>query len=107
MQASQYRQAFKQGQRLTDPHFVVIASQNGLDIARLGLAISRKVATRAVDRNRLKRLVRESFRRNKSVLAGLDIVVMARPAAKSISNAQALDALDKLWRRAIQPCVPS
>lgn len=54
--------------------------------ARLGLAISKKQARRAVDRNRLKRLVREAFRLNRAQLNGLDLVVMARQAAVEADN---------------------
>lgn len=50
--------------------------------ARLGLAIAKKSARRAIDRNRLKRVVREVFRHNRQSLPGIDLVVMARsPAA--------------------------
>jgi len=48
--------------------------------ARLGLAVSRRVGN-AVERNRVKRLVRETFRRRRRTLAGLDLVVTGRPAA--------------------------
>ena len=51
--------------------------------ARLGLAISKKNAKRAVDRNRIKRLIRESFRQNREKLPGIDLVVMAKPVTKS------------------------
>lgn len=50
---------------------------NALDYARLGLVVSKKMARRAVDRNYMKRVLREKFRLNQHVLAGLDIV--ARP----------------------------
>ncbi|MBS1225128.1 MAG: ribonuclease protein component, partial [Proteobacteria bacterium] len=46
----------------SDSNFIVLARANDLTYARLGLAISRKVAKSAVARNRLKRIVRESFR---------------------------------------------
>jgi ribonuclease P protein component len=46
--------------------------------SRLGIALTRKLVPRAVDRNRVKRLVREMFRRHVLKLAGLDCVVMLR-----------------------------
>jgi ribonuclease P protein component len=48
------------------------------DGSRLGIALTRKLVPRSVDRNRMKRLVRETFRRHVLKLAGLDCVVMPR-----------------------------
>jgi ribonuclease P protein component len=61
--------------------------------ARLGLAISKKRVRRAVDRNRLKRLARDVFRRHRAALAGLDVVVMARATAVAEDNRTLCDAL--------------
>jgi ribonuclease P protein component len=54
------------------------AIENGLDHARLGLSIGRRSLPRAVDRNRLKRLAREVFRKGKGRYAGYDIVITLR-----------------------------
>ena len=51
---------------------------NDFGIARLGLAVAKKRVRRAVARNRIKRLVRESFRHHGEVLRGLDVVVLCR-----------------------------
>jgi len=66
--------------------------------ARLGLIISKKAAPRAVDRNRIKRLVRESFRCQES-LKSADYVVMAKPSVKQLTNQQVLQSLQQLWQR--------
>jgi ribonuclease P protein component len=47
-------------------------------ISRLGIALTRKLLPRAVDRNRVKRIVREAFRRHAAKAAGLDVVVALR-----------------------------
>jgi ribonuclease P protein component len=52
----------------------VLAAPNGLDYARLGLIIPKKIVSTAVGRNRVKRLLRESFRLQQAGLAGLDVV---------------------------------
>ena len=54
--------------------------------ARLGLAIAKKQVRLATQRNRLKRLVRETFREHRAELAGLDLVVMARAGAAAADN---------------------
>ena len=79
---------------------------NGLDHARLGLAISKRVSKRAVERNRIKRLVRESFRRVRPGLPPVDLVVMAREAAAGVPGTDLLVELDTLWRR-LPPLKPT
>jgi len=73
---SDFERALKVGRRLTAKGLVVYALQNGLPYARLGLRVAKRIGT-AVRRNYLRRCVREVFRRwLKSVLVGLDIVVI-------------------------------
>lgn len=66
--------------------------------ARLGLAVSRRVGG-AVVRNRVKRRVRECFRRRQATLAGLDLVVTARPGAGDLPTADVDRHLRKLIER--------
>jgi ribonuclease P protein component len=65
--------------------------------ARLGLAVSRKVSTRAVQRNRIKRVARDSFRRHRALLDTCDIVLIARPVAAAADNAVLHAELARLW----------
>ncbi len=90
---------FASPQRHADRFFTVLSRPNNVGCARLGLAISRKAARRAIDRNRLKRLVRASFRLHRAVLPAVDIVVMARPAAVPQANATLLRSLAHIWER--------
>jgi ribonuclease P protein component len=83
---------------------MVIARPNGLEHARLGLAVGVKAAGNAVNRNRIKRLVRESFRSRQLALAGLDLVVNARPAAAKAANAEISASVATLWNRIAQRC---
>jgi ribonuclease P protein component len=77
---------------------------NGLGYARLGLAISRKSVRRAVDRNRIKRLIRESFRQHRLLLDSLDIVILSAISAADVSNREMRESLTKLWRKIGERC---
>ncbi|HVJ39772.1 MAG TPA: ribonuclease P protein component [Stenotrophomonas sp.] len=68
--------------------------------ARLGMAVSRKVDKRAVGRNRIKRILRDSFRHLLPQLAGGDCVVVARSAAARASNEELRIAFERILRRA-------
>ncbi|EIL96954.1 ribonuclease P protein component [Rhodanobacter thiooxydans] len=72
---------------------------NDLGHARLGLAISKRVSRRAVERNRIKRLLRESFRRVRHQLPAVDMMVMAREQAAGVAGPQLLAELDGLWKK--------
>ena len=67
--------------------------ENGLDKNRIGISASKKVGNSVV-RHRITRLVRESYRLHESVFnSGLDMVIIARPAAASIGYEEAESAL--------------
>lgn len=98
---------FKRGTRSADSRFTLLACANGLDHGRLGLVISRKAARRATARNRLKRLAREAFRQRQIELAGFDVVVMAKPGADRLENAELRASLERLYSVIPRRCEPS
>lgn len=71
----------------------VLARPNGLGHARLGLVVGRKLLRRAVDRNRLRRLLRERFRLNQGRLGALDIVVRLKSPARESQIQEEFDRL--------------
>ena len=75
---------------------MVYARPNGLSHARIGIIASKRVAPRAVDRNRAKRLVREVFRAVRQRLTGTDVVVQLRRWAPRGSVAAARADLARL-----------
>lgn len=85
--------------RLGGRCFLLRFGNNDGETARLGLAISKRCSKRAVDRNRIKRLIRESFRRARPGLPPVDIVVTARDIAVAESGAALLAELDTLFRK--------
>lgn len=80
---------------------------NELGHARLGLAISKRVSKRAVERNRIKRLLRESFRRVRHQLPPVDLMVMARQQAAGLPGSILLGEIDGLWKKLILSQSPS
>ncbi len=90
---------FKEGRRSADPLFTVLYRSSGLDHARLGMTASAKRVRTAVGRNRIRRVVRESFRHAERQLAGLDIVVLVKEPTKDASNAAIFTSLDGHWSR--------
>ena len=77
----------------------MIARPHGLGRARLGLAVGVRAAGNAVNRNRVKRVVREAFRHIHQELPAVDLVVNARPAAGKASNADMTASVTALWNR--------
>lgn len=80
--------------------FVVRVKPNGLSSPRLGIIASKKALPRAVDRNRGKRLARETFRLVLQDLAALDVVVQLRSGLVKRDNAVARQELRGLFARA-------
>ncbi|MET4676933.1 MULTISPECIES: ribonuclease P protein component [unclassified Luteibacter] len=85
--------------RLGGRCFLLRFGNNDVDTARLGLAISKRCSKRAVDRNRIKRLAREAFRRARPDLPPVDILVMAKDIAVQETGAALLAELETLLRR--------
>jgi ribonuclease P protein component len=71
------------GRRVHTTHFVmlVLPSQSPRERKRIGITVSKKVSQNAVVRNRVKRLVREVFRRHRDIFPEADVVVIAKPGA--------------------------
>lgn len=108
LKGSDFQSVFKGTEcRSSDQVLTVLARHNSLSHARLGLAISKRFIKTAVGRNRVKRVLRESFRRHQSLLVGLDIVVMSREGALKASNPELRKSIEAHWRRIAKRCEES
>ncbi len=83
---------------------LLLARNNQLEHPRLGLVIGKKSVKLAVERNRIKRQIRESFRHNQELLNGVDIVIVARRGIADLSNIELRQQFDKMWKRLARQC---
>ena len=104
LRSSEFSRVGREGRRAADPAFVLLVAQHVSDPGgrsqRLGVTVSRKVGN-AVVRNRVKRRIREWFRRARPKLrAEIDLVVIGRSAAAGLSGPEMKESLCRLARRA-------
>jgi ribonuclease P protein component len=87
------------GRKLHTDSFFVFALINHRPLTRIGVTVSKKVG-KAVERNRVKRLVREAFRRRKALFpSGLDLVFVAKRNAVDASYERVVQEIEKLCSR--------
>jgi ribonuclease P protein component len=101
---AQFDAVYAQGRRFGDAFFAVIACANELDGPRLGLAIAAKAAGNSVQRNRIRRIIRESFRLRQHALPPVDLVVSARSRVRDAANAELRASLEALWVEVTRRC---
>jgi ribonuclease P protein component len=104
---AQFEAAYANGRRLGDGYFSVTVSPNKAGIPRVGLAVAVKVAGNSVKRNRIRRLIRESFRLSQLEIPPVDLIVSARPRARDASNAELRASLAALWDKVRKQCASS
>jgi ribonuclease P protein component len=91
----EFQRVMKGGRCFRDPLLRIHFIENGRELSRLGLVVSRKMGN-AVARNRLKRIFRASFREVKSLLpAPLDLVVVPSPQAGRRESADYRQAFER------------
>ncbi|RDE71713.1 ribonuclease P protein component [Aggregatibacter segnis] len=97
-----FKYVFQQPSRASSPEITILARKNHLEHPRLGLTVAKKHLKRAHDRNRIKRLCRESFRLAQHDLPNYDFVVVAKQGIGRLDNGILWQILDKLWQRHIR-----
>ncbi|MCC7461812.1 MAG: ribonuclease P protein component [Gammaproteobacteria bacterium] len=100
---TEFREVYARGRRIGNEMFAAHILANGTDSARLGLSIAVRATGGAVRRNRMRRLIRESFRLRRATLPALDIIVSLRAPARGASAGELRGALERLWQRMAAP----
>ncbi|MGZ8959758.1 MAG: ribonuclease P protein component [Methylosarcina sp.] len=100
----EYKKVFASPVKSSDQYFTLLAVRNELDHPRLGLAIAKKNIKKAVNRNVIKRTVRENFRIQQRSLGSMDIVVLARREAVGAPPEILRKSLERHWLRLVSRC---
>jgi ribonuclease P protein component len=88
---------FKKPVKLEISEIIMLSRFNLLKYSRLGLSITKKNIRYAHERNRLKRLIRESFRLSQHKIIKMDFIIIAKKNAMQLNSAVLRKKLEKLW----------
>lgn len=98
--AGAYQAVFKgNSYKVAHPHLLLLARPNQCAHPRLGLVVAKKYIRHSVDRNRVKRVVRSTFRLAQNQLNSLDVVFLARQGMDTLSDGEQTELLQKSWQR--------
>jgi ribonuclease P protein component len=95
----EFQQTYKVARKFKYDGVTVFANRNNLTHARLGLSIAKRQIPRAVDRNRIKRIIRESFRLKQAELSNLDIIVTVYSSLLQPDHVGIKSCLNVLWSK--------
>ncbi|MFZ5466910.1 MAG: ribonuclease P protein component [Pseudomonadota bacterium] len=107
LRPAEFKNVFADPVRVSRNGVVVLARRNELGFARLGLAVAKRHVRRAHERNRIKRLARETFRQHAFCGCGMDCVLLTRAGVEQVPNGELRAALDFAWQRLLDRCAES
>lgn len=90
---------FEQPKKVGQKFFTALYRLNRENRTRLGIIIAKRNAPSAVARNRIKRIIRESFRHQYDNLPTVDIIVIAKLRCDKLSNPFLREEIEKLWAK--------
>ena len=103
--AHEFQAVFSESRfRVSCAEILVLARPNDLGYPRLGVITSKRNCRLATQRNRIKRVFRESFRLRQFIL-GIDIIILGRPGIINLPNPELFLLIDRLWDRLNQSIV--
>jgi len=88
-----------ESRRIYCREFLILIKKNNRKLPRLGLVVAKRHIRQANGRNSVKRIVRESFRHNKQILAGFDLLVIAQKHCDGLAKSELRVILDGLWKK--------
>ena len=96
---AQFKSVFSNPIKASSAEITLLAIPNSEQHPRLGLTVAKRYVKRANQRNRIKRVIRDSFRLNQHNIPHLDIVVLVRNGVMEMENAELNKLIEKLWRK--------
>ncbi len=96
---AQFKSVFNNPIKASSAEITLLAIPNEDNHPRLGLTVAKRFVKRANQRNRIKRVIRNSFRLNQHNLPPLDIVVLVRGGVLEMENPELKKLVEKLWRK--------
>ncbi len=103
LRAADYARVFERAEvRASHGNLLLLARRNDRPGHRLGLVIAKKNVRLAVQRNRVKRIAREVFRRQPVTGPPLDVILLARRGLDQFDNGELAALLDDQWHRLLQ-----
>lgn len=104
LKSTDFSFVFEQPIRIGNKAFTVLCRRNALKHPRLGMAIAKKQVKLAVDRNKIKRLIRESFRTQQSTIPSYDFIFMVRREINQMDNEKISSSLQHIWSKTRKLC---
>ena len=95
---SEYEEIFGKSKRLSTDHFNILFAPNSLGYPRMGLVVAKKAVPGAVERNRIKRVLREVFRLNKPLFGSMDVVFVAKKGSERLDYSLAKKEIEEIVR---------
>lgn len=94
-----FKNVFDKSNKVSQKYLLALFKTNQLSHARIGIIVGKRVANKAVTRNQIKRVLRESFRHHQDHLKGLDIIVIARQQCDTLDKTNLRRGIDRLWEK--------
>jgi len=101
---AQFKSVFTKPIKASSAEITLLAVANCEQHPRLGLTVAKRYVKKAHQRNKIKRIIRDSFRLHQHDLPSVDIVVLVRSGVLDMENAELKKLVEKLWRKLSRRC---